>query len=306
MKNEPLVYVIILNYNGYKDTIECVNSLKKIVYKNYKIVIVDNNSTDDSEKVLKESCKECLIIQTGRNLGYAGGNNIGINYSIENESDYICILNNDVVVEQNFLNELVKHFENNDNTAMVGPMICEYSNKQIIQSTGARVNLYKGDVSPLNNGKTEEQIKQKIIKCDYVGGACILVRRDVLEDIGLIPENYFLFFEETEWCFRAREKRYDVICCCDAKVKHKGSSSMNKVSGLSEYFMHRNRIIFEKRNANLIQLICFYVYVTFETIYRIVVKKRSTKLVNYYFDGLLNKVNKKYEFAYISKNDKPY
>ncbi|ADK13612.1 glycosyltransferase family 2 protein [Clostridium ljungdahlii] len=301
MEIEPLVYIIILNYNGYKDTIECVNSLKKINYKNYKIVIVDNNSTDESEKILKEKFNQCIIIQTGKNLGYAGGNNVGIRYAVKNNSDYICILNNDVIVEKCFLEELVKYLYSNHNTAMVGPMICEYSNKRVIQSTGAIVNLYKGSVPSLNSGKMEDVVNQKVIKCDYIGGACILVRKEILDEIGLIPENYFLFFEETEWCLKAKKMGYDIVCYCNAKVNHKGSASINKVSGLSEYFMHRNRVVFEKRNANLIQLICFYVYLFLQTIYKIVLKKQSLNILKYYIDGLLNRVDERYSFVHIGK-----
>lgn len=304
MENEPLVYIIILNYNGYKDTIECVNSLKKINYKNYNVIIVDNNSIDESEKILKEKFKQYTIIQTGENLGYAGGNNVGIRYAVKNNADYICILNNDVIVEKYFLEELVKYLYNNHNAAMVGPMICEYSNERIVQSTGAMINLYKGNVPPLNCGKTQDEINQKVIKCNYIGGACILVRKEILDEIGLIPENYFLFFEETEWCLKAKKRGYDIVCYCNAKVNHKGSASINKVSGLSEYFMHRNRVVFEKRNANLVQLICFYVYLFLQTVYIIILKKQSLNILKHYIDGLLNRVDKRYSSVHIGKNNR--
>ena len=243
------------------------------------------------------------IIQTGKNLGYAGGNNIGIKIAIENEADYICILNNDVIVERDFLEKLVKYLEKNKNTDMVGPMICEYDESNIIQSTGAMVNLFNGVITLINHGSRENEIKEKIIECDYIGGACILVRKETIDQIGLLPENYFLFFEETEWCLNAKKNGYNIICNCNAKVKHKGSASIDKVSGLSEYFMHRNRVVFEKRNANLFQLGIFYFYITLHIFYRILFKRGSSFIIKYYFDGLFNKVNEKYDFVDLPNKD---
>ena len=300
MKKTPLVYIIVLNYNGYRDTIECIESLKYISYNNYRIIIVDNYSTDGSEKVLKEKFCDCIFLQTGRNLGYAGGNNIAIEYALVNNAEYICILNNDVIVTVDFLSELVEYSEQNQDVAMVGPMICEYADDRIIQSTGAMVDLYRGKIPLINCGKTEEYITEKIVKCDFVGGACILVRKSVVDQIGLIPENYFLFFEEAEWCLKAKKIGYAIICNCNAKVKHKGSVSIKKVPGLNEYFINRNKIVFEKRNAKFIQLCLFYLYVIMQTTYRIILKKENFKIVKYYIDGALGRVNRKYAFVYIN------
>lgn len=301
MNRSPLVYIVILNYNGYIDTIECINSIKRIIYDNYRVVIVDNNSNDDSEKILKEKFPDYIILQTGKNLGYAAGNNIGIKYAVTNNANYICIMNNDVIVNKFFLNKLINYMDDNRNTAMVGPMLLEYKNKDIIQSTGSIINLNKGYALPLNNNKRKNQIKEGIIKCDYVSGACILVRKEIIDVIGLIPENYFLFYEETEWCLKVKQYGYDVTCVCDAEIIHKGSISINKISGLNEYFMCRSRVVFEKRNANTIQFINFCLYLIIQTAYRIAFKKQSVITVKYYMDGFFDRVSREYDFAYIAE-----
>lgn len=299
MGDNPLVYLIVLNFNGHKDTIECVNSLKNISYKNYKIIIVDNNSTDDSEEILKEKFSEYIFIQTGKNLGYAGGNNYGINYALKHNADYICILNNDTIVSENYLSELVSYMENNINCGMIGPAILESNSEDIIQSTGGVVNLLKGDVLPINNGKALNQV-DSIINCDYVGGACILVRCEVIKKIGLIPEAYFLFFEETEWCYHAKNIGYSIICLTKSHVFHKGSISINTVLGLSEYLMERNRIVFVKRNADILTKFGFYIFLTVKIFCKCAFKNiKYIRYMKYYFHGIFNIVDKKYPFIYL-------
>lgn len=301
MNTEPLVYIIILNYNGYTDTINCVENIKNINYKNYKIVIIDNASTDESITILKNKFRDCYIIQSDINNGYAGGNNLGIKFAINNNSDYICILNNDVLVDKNFLRILIEYYLNNTNIGMIGPMILDYYDQKVVQSTGAMVNLYKGNINIINKNEKLNNIEKKIINCDYVGGACILIKTKVISEIGLIPEEYFLFFEETEWCIKAKKLGYKIICNCNSKVMHKGSSSINKVTGLSEYYMARNRILFEKRNASKNQLFLFYFYFLLCTIYKLLTHKEKLYKLNYYFDGIFNKVNKKFRLIDLNK-----
>ncbi|HFD2051431.1 glycosyltransferase family 2 protein [Clostridium perfringens] len=299
MNNEPLIYIIILNYNGYKYTLECIESLNNINYENYRIVVVDNNSTDNSIKLLKKNLKDCIILESKENLGYAGGNNLGIKYAIKNKAEYICILNNDLVVSKNFLKDLLKDLDTNKNIGMIGPMICDYTNRNKVQSTGAIINLKRGLVTRINNGKNVNEIKKEIKKCDYIGGACILLNSNLIKEIGYIPEAYFLFYEETEWCLKTKRKGYDIACDTNVKIYHRESGTISKTRGLSYYFMRRNKIVFQKRNSSKKEILYFYIYFTLKTLKNLVLRKENFYSIKCYYDGLLGKIDNKFRNVYI-------
>lgn len=289
MENIPTVYFVILNYNNPNDTIATIEEVEKINYKNFKIVIVDNYSMDNSEAVLKQRFPQHIFIQTGANLGYAGGNNMGMKRAKVENADFICILNNDVITHPDFLQILLDYMVKHPNIGVVGPRVCEFNDPQIVQSTGAMINFNTGRVNVLNNRVHEDKVKGEIIPCDYVGGACMLFNTKILDEVGYIPEDYFLFYEETEWCLNIKNKGYEVICNCNAKVVHKGSASINQISGLSEYFMYRNVVLFMKRNANIKQLFIFYPYLILYAVYRGVIKKDGLKYAKYFYHGLTGK-----------------
>ncbi len=256
---KPLVYIIILNYNDYNDTVECINSLKNISYSNINIILIDNHSTDNSGTKLKKLYPEYHFIQTNKNLGYAGGNNLGIKHAMENFADYICIMNNDVVVEKDFLEPIIHIMEGNPVIGIAGPKICEYNNKTVIQSTGSKINLISGKVPPINAGRKSFEFTDTL-DVDYIGGACIIIKKDIIQKTGLIPEEYFLFFEETEWCLKARQQKIKVVCVCKSCVYHKGSNTIKKYKGIQAYYMMKNNFVFEKRNATILQLTIFILY----------------------------------------------
>ncbi|MBU1355262.1 MAG: glycosyltransferase family 2 protein [Candidatus Edwardsbacteria bacterium] len=259
MADQPLVYIVVLNYNGYQDTLECLESLEKLSYGNFRVVVADNCSTDASESLIRAGYPGHSFIQTGKNLGYAGGNNAGIRLALEHQADYVCLLNNDTTITPEFLEPLVNWMEQDKITGIVGPKVCDYYDKNIIQATGSRANLFFGKFYQLNGGKNKDEIKG-VFEVDYVAGSCLLVRSELISKIGFIPEEYFLFFEETEWCLKFKRAGYKVMCLCESVIYHKGSKSTEKVDGIQEYYMCRNSIIFEKRNANKVQWTIFYLY----------------------------------------------
>ena len=130
------VFIVVLNYKNLADTVACLASLRKITYNRYRIVVVDNDSQDGSYESLKEQETDCCIIQSGENRGYAAGNNIGIRYALEQGADYVCILNNDVEVEPDFLTKLVQYMESEPDVGMTGPVVYEYDQREKIQSAG--------------------------------------------------------------------------------------------------------------------------------------------------------------------------
>lgn len=259
MADRPLVYIIVLNYNGYQDTLECLESLGRVTYGNFRVAVVDNCSTDGSEKEIRANYPGHTFIQTGRNLGYAGGNNAGIRLALEGRADYVCLLNNDTTVTPDFLEPLVNLLEQDRTAGIAGPMVCDYYDQDVIQATGSRADLYLGKFYQLNQGKKKDEVRG-VLEVDYVAGACLLIRSGLIQEIGMVPEEYFLFFEETEWCLKARRAGQKVVCVCESLIHHKGSKSTEKVRGIQEYYMTRNQIIFEKRNADRLQWTAFLLY----------------------------------------------
>lgn len=282
--NNPLVYLLILNYRGYENTCECIQSISAIEYTNYCLLVIDNHSEDGSYEKLKKKFADIKIIQTEKNLGYAGGNNVGIEYALNQGAEYIAILNNDVCVEKNFLNVLIQEMEEHRNIAIAGPAVCEW-NSDIIQSAGAMVNLYNAEAKLLYAGKKYLDMPKKKLICDYVSGACLIIRASLLNEIGKIPEMYFLFYEETDWCLQTARKGYEVCCIPSVRIWHKESASVGKISNLKQYYMDRNRVIFEKRNAGILQFAVFSVYIILQTVYRKISKKNPTAGFKALWDG---------------------
>lgn len=250
--------VIILNYNGAEDTIECVNSIVDTGCP-VDVIVVDNASKDDSLSRLKETLpQETVLLTSEVNLGYAGGNNIGIRYAYDKGYEYICVLNNDTVVTENFILPCVEELEKHSDIAFIGPTIVNYSDGRV-QSTGGNILINRAYVDCKNNGEGYSP-EPRIIQSDYIGGACMVFRREIVKELGMIPESYFLFFEETEWCYRALRKGYRNVCLNTTKLRHKGSASIDKIGGLNEYLMKRNKIAFLRRN-HPVKFCAFLVYV---------------------------------------------
>ena len=296
---------IVLNYNNFADTIECVESIKGALYSNYFIVIVDNNSTDMSyEKISNRYHEDGSIhmIKSEKNIGYAGGNNIGIKYAINNGADVVCVINNDTIIDKTTPTQCIEYLYSNANVAFVGPTILEF-NESKVQSTGGIVNFKKGGARLLNHGAEIDSIRNNV-ECDFISGACLFFKAELVDEIGLIPENYFLFYEETEWCYKAKKAGHRNVCLSNVYIKHKGSVTIQKVGGLSDYLLHRNRVVFAKRNVDTkFNYLCFLLYIYLEALYVIAKgNKEGFKYFKYYHHGLFNKIDyNKYPFIIINE-----
>lgn len=299
-RNRPSVYIIVLNYKGKTDTLECINSILDMDYPNYRVILIDNHSLDGSEELFVSTYRDnpqIHCIQTGKNIGYAGGNNVGIKYALEQNADYICILNNDVIVNKDTMGILVDFMEHNSDIGTVGPIICEYKDTMKVQSAGANVNRYKGEHSPSVPDKLREQLQDRIIDCDFITGACMLIKAELIRQIGMIPEEYFLCWEETEWCTKIKKSGKRVVCYGGTWVSHKGGASMNKFDGLEKYYWIRNSVVYEKRNASVKELIVYYPYLVMHSVYCVLKGVFPPKVLKYYWDGLINQVDCKYKIG---------
>lgn len=251
---EPKVFIIILNWNGKKDTIECLNSLKSLKYSNFEIVVVDNASSDGSVSAIKDQFPEITLLQNTTNLGYAGGNNIGLRYAMTHEVAYAWILNNDTVVHKDALGSLVEKIKSDQNIGMCGSRLIYYHDRQTIQALGGGVynkwfgtTAHVGANEPATTDFSEEEIERKL---DYIVGASMLVSDRFLEEVGLISEDYFLYYEELDWALRGKDK-FRLGYADKSLVYHKEGASvkgdnltLNKKSRLSDYYQIKNRLKF--------------------------------------------------------------
>lgn len=249
---DPKVYILVLNYNGWKDTIACLESLLNLNYNNYRILVLDNASTNNSEEKILEWMhlkNSDLIdyIQVGKNKGFAGGNNVGLRLALnDSEMKYAWVLNNDTIVDSNALQELVSVMESDSQIGICGSKLIFEWDRSRIQGYGARYNRYTGIPSTiLEPGQIESM--------DYVIGASMLISRPFLQEIGMMNEEYFLYYEELDWILRAKEK-YRIACAPDCIVYHKEGAAIGadavhigQKSELSDYYSIRNRILFTKK-----------------------------------------------------------
>ncbi|GGF62862.1 glycosyltransferase family 2 protein [Alteromonas lipolytica] len=300
---QPKVRIVILNWNGWRDTVECLESVFKLNYPNFQVIVCDNDSSDDSVKnivdwtrgvlpvvpgrchplphliippVAKPLSYQCynredvdngvcdesplVIIQTQGNLGFAGGNNVGIRFAMQQGCDYVWLLNNDTVVEADALCQMVKHSSalrarGIKNTC--GSSVHFYDDPNVIQALGgASFNRWTGIASQtlgrflkrgdnIDHGRYQQRL-------DYITGCSWLIPEDFLTQIGLMEEKYFLYYEEIDWVLRSKQ-HYALTYAPESLVYHKegssiGSKTLNRpASMLSDFYLARNKFLLAKK-----------------------------------------------------------
>lgn len=225
-KVSPSVFVLILNWNGWQDTVQCIESLKSLTYPNYEIVVLDNASTNDSVARIREAHPDVILIETGANLGFAGGNNVGIRYALDEGADYIWLLNNDTKVFENTLEAFVAAGEENQDIGILGSPIYEMNEPEVLQTWGGgRINMWLGRATRCKQGETP----------DYITGASMFVRRTVFNTIGLLDDKFFMYWEDADFSLRAAKHGWKLYVEPRARVLHKESASV----GLKSYHQFR-------------------------------------------------------------------
>ena len=239
-----LVAIILLNWNGMSDTIECLQSITKIAYPNYKIVVVDNASEDGSCEVIRNQFPQIQIIKNANNLGFAEGSNVGIRHGIKEGCEYVLLLNNDTIVEPGFLSSLVHIAETKPNVGMIGPKIIDYYSGKI-QSVGGLINKmnFRNPFVSEGAGQDDHQQFASLKTCKWLTGCCLLIPANVLLDVGLFNPSFFAYYEDVDLSLRIRASGYDLIYCPESCIRHKGgASSGGPLSTLSLYLSTRNKI----------------------------------------------------------------
>lgn len=291
----PKVVSVVLNWNGWLDTIECLESLLRSDYGSHQIVICDNGSQDHSIERLTEwadgvlevkmhvgesgrswsyrpapkpisyllynSVEEAfaalpvaqtplIFIRNGGNLGYAGGNNVGMRFAIEKlHAHYVWVLNNDTVVDRHAISHFAKAFELRPDAGVLGSRLMQYHAPDTIQALGGgALHPQIGKDTQVGRGKREHDAMAQPMDLEHVIGASMFIRSDAVQNVGLLDESYFLYREETDWCLQMRKNGWRLVYCPESVVWHKEGRSVGFKSAMHDYYAVRNMLFLIKKH----------------------------------------------------------
>jgi GT2 family glycosyltransferase len=240
---EPKVGIVILNWNRADDTIACVQSLRRMQYANYEVVLVDNASHDDSVSRLRTAFPEIHLIANRENLGFAQGNNVGIAHLLAQGCEYVMLLNDDAEVGPDTISRLVEYAEHHPDVGIVGPTICYFAEPRVIWSAGGAVTPH-GEPSHLDVDQDVSVVGTEPRDVAYVTGCAILAKRAVVEKVGVLDNRFFIYFEETEWCARALKAGFRIVHVPEAVMWHKVTRTARATTPRYLYLMARNRLLY--------------------------------------------------------------
>ena len=235
------VAIVVLNWNGWQDTIACVASLQALTYGNFEIVLVDNGSTDGSVAHIVRALPAVTLLQSGANLGFGGGCNVGIRHALAQGADYVWLINSDATVDPGALTALVRVAERNPALGSVGSVIYEAGQPSQVQLWGGgRVNLWLG--------RSNHCVRPGPIS--FISGASVLLRRDALEQVGLFDEaSFFMYWEDTDLGFRLARAGWQLAVAEDSRIWHKQSASLGLGNPLLDEYATRSCVRFLRRHA---------------------------------------------------------
>ena len=282
------IVIVILNWNLWRCTIKCLESVFNLNYSNYEVIVVDNGSHNDSinkimeyalcelkinceflvydpkEKLIKfielnesefksetyinnniKSVKKLSIIQNDRNYGFAKGCNIGIRWALNSKADYILILNNDTVIDKDFIEPMLKFSEDED-VWMMGPKTYFYGNKNLIHSGGGYLDLFWGTTKHIGLLEEDHGQYDQVQSVNFMTGCALMLKKEMLNDIGLFDESYFTYYEDADLCFRVFERGKKILYVPQSKIWHRVSQTSGNFNPTTSYYLTRNRLKFIK------------------------------------------------------------
>ncbi|MFB6187293.1 MAG: glycosyltransferase family 2 protein [Halobacteriaceae archaeon] len=253
MSENPTVGVVVLNWNGADDTCRCIRSIRESKYSKLRTIVVDNGSREGQVSKIRNEHGDFIdtLIENGENLGYAAGNNVGIRHALsEYDCSYVLILNNDTVLEADAISELVQGAEQRD-AGIVGPKIQSLQEESIISTAGGKIYSLLGQHKMRGKGEKDEGQYDVPSEVDFVSGACMLIRKEVFEAIGLIPTFYFLQWEDIDFCTEAEKRGFKVLYWPQSLVYHEVNASFEREAKVYPMVTRgfRNRLWYFRRHS---------------------------------------------------------
>ena len=239
---DPLVIAVILNTNRREDTLEVLQSLEDSDYQNQRVIVLDNASTDGSVGAIHDRFPNVQVISLSSNTGYAGNNNVGIREALSQNADWILVLNEDTTLKSDCLRKMIEVGETNPRYGILGPLVYHHSDPTTIQSAGGWLGE---DWRGWHLGQDEQDCNQysEPHLVDWVSGCAIMLRRGMIDEIGMLDERFFYYYEETEWCLRARKHGWLILNIPAAKMWHKGVQPNYQPSPNVTYYATRNHFL---------------------------------------------------------------
>jgi len=243
----PRIGVILVNWNRAADTLRCLASVLASAYDNYEVVVVDNASGDGSAEAIEAAQPGLTLLRNPVNAGFAGGNNLGIRHCLARGADYVFLLNNDAVVDPSALSALAAAAAAHPQVGFLGAKICALEDRRVVLSAGG---VLRDGWQPAHCGMGEADAGQPAepAAVDYLSGAALLAGRRAVETIGLLDEDFFLYYEDVEWAYRARRAGFQVWIVPAARVYHPDTRRRDQDSAVVTYYAARNSLLFAKKH----------------------------------------------------------
>jgi len=266
MKKNALVSIITVNYNQADVTCQMLESLKKLTYPNIEVIVVDNGSNEDPTDKIRNAFPSTKIIVSKQNLGFAGGNNLGI---VVSKGEYLFFVNNDTELTTDIIENLLAAFKKNIKIGVASPKIYYYDQPKMIQYAGyTPINPCTARNSTIGQFEIDNGQYNLPHPTPYAHGAAMMVSREAINKGGMMPECFFLYYEEFDWCEKIRNAGFEIYYQPEATIYHKESVSVGKLSSMKTYYLTRNRILFMRRNASAFSLMLFTFFLIVVTIPR--------------------------------------
>lgn len=242
------VFSVVLNTNRRDDTCECLASLRANTYPHHRVLVLDNGSTDGSVAAIRAAFPDVEIISLDVNLGYAGNNNVGIQAALDRSADWVFVLNEDTVLAPDCLTQLMAVAASDPRIGILGPMVYNYDEPTVIQSAGGRLGPYWiSSHFGQNEGDCRQFVEPHPV--EWISGCAILVRRAVIEQVGVLDARFFIYWEETDWCMRAAKAGWRIVQVPTARLWHKGVQRNYRPGPAVTYYSTRNRLLLLAKHA---------------------------------------------------------
>jgi len=293
-KRNPKIGVVIVTFNSENHVLKCIASVYGNNYKNLSVVVVDNNSNDNTISAIKKNYKNIHIVKNNDNLGFAKGCNQGIKFLLKHHTEYVLLLNPDTLISKSFLKKMLIPFDENKKIFVAGSIITYMKNPKKIWYAGGYLNKIFLYTRHKYMDKHVESLKIKSGITDFITGACMMIRGEAIKKIGLLPEDYFLYFEDIVFCKKIIDEGFSCYLLAEPLVRHDVSASTgiagsNNISSLKAYYFARNPLLYIKANTNspkkILQIIGQFI-IRFPYYLFFMLRMKSVQLIFSYLRGL--------------------